>query len=179
MNRPRYELQTVAERFLPALSAKQGISTGQLKVLHSIQNCRTPVLGGHEEVCKKCGQIRYAYNSCRNRHCPKCQGIDIERWVMARESDLLPVKYFHVVFTIPELLNELCMFHPAPIYNLLFRTVWNVLRTFANDNKWLGGQIGAIAILQSFPENCGSHLKVRAGFCLMSINCLQYSGQDL
>lgn len=110
MTQPRYELQTVVERFLPRLSVRQGISRHQLKVLTAIQNCRTSVLGGHEEVCKDCGQIKYAYNSCRNRHCPKCQGIDLERWVMAREDDLLPVKYFHVIFTLPEQLNDLCMF---------------------------------------------------------------------
>jgi len=157
MNLPRYELQTVVERFLPRLSARQGISREQLKVLSAIQNCRTSVLGGHEEVCKECGQIRYAYNSCRNRHCPKCQGIDLERWVMAREDDLLPVKYFHVIFTLPEELNELCMFDPAQMYNLLFRTVWDVLSSFACDEKWLGGQLGAIAILHTWSQTLMLH----------------------
>lgn len=157
MNLPRYELQTVVERFLPQLSATKGISREQLKVLSAIQNCRTSVLGGHEEVCKGCGQIRYAYNSCRNRHCPKCQGIDLERWVMAREDDLLPVKYFHVIFTLPEELNELCMFHPAQMYNLLFHTVWDVLSTFASDEKWLGAQSGAIAILHTWSQTLMLH----------------------
>lgn len=157
MNFPRYELQTVVERFLPRLSARQGISREQLKVLSAIQNCRTSVLGGHEEVCKECGQISYAYNSCRNRHCPKCQGIDFERWVMAREADLLPVKYFHVIFTLPEELNELCMFNPVEMYNLLFRTVWDVLRSFAGDEKWLGGQLGAIAILHTWSQTLMLH----------------------
>jgi len=157
MNFPRYELQTVVERFLPRLSARQGISREQLKVLSAIQNCRTSVLGGHEEVCKGCGKIRYAYNSCRNRHCPKCQGIDLERWVMAREADLLPVKYFHVIFTLPEELNELCMFNPVEMYNLLFHTVWDVLRSFAGDEKWLGGQLGAIAILHTWSQTLMLH----------------------
>ena len=157
MSQPGHELQTVVERFLPRLAARQGISCGQLKVLTAIQNCRTSVLGGHEEVCKQCGQIRYAYNSCRNRHCPKCQGIDLERWIMSREADLLPVKYFHVIFTLPEELNELCMFHPADIYNLLFHTVWNVLRSFAGDEKWLGAQPGAIAILHTWSQTLTLH----------------------
>lgn len=157
MSQPRYELQTVVERFLLRLSARQRISREQLKVLSAIQNCRTSVLGGHEEVCKGCGQIRYAYNSCRNRHCPKCQGIDLERWVMAREADLLPVKYFHVIFTLPEELNELCMFHPQEMYDLLFHTVWNVLRSFAGDEKWLGGQLGAIAILHTWSQTLTLH----------------------
>jgi hypothetical protein len=157
MNLPRYELQTVVERFLPQLSAKKGISREQLKVLSAIQNCRTSVLGGHEEVCKSCGQIRYAYNSCRNRHCPKCQGIDLERWVMAREDDLLPVKYFHVIFTLPQEFNELCMFHPVEMYNLLFHTVWDVLSSFAGDEKWLGAKLGAIAILHTWSQTLMLH----------------------
>jgi endogenous inhibitor of DNA gyrase (YacG/DUF329 family) len=157
MNFPAYELQTIVERFLPRLSARQGISREQLKVLSAIQNCRTSALGGHEEVCKSCGQVRYAYNSCRNRHCPKCQGIDLERWVMARETDLMPVKYFHVIFTLPEELNELCMFHPADMYQLLFQTAWNVLCSFASDEKWLGGQLGAFAILHTWSQTLMLH----------------------
>ena len=157
MNFPAYELQTIVERFLPRLSARQGISREQLKVLSAIQNCRTSVLGGHEEVCKSCGQVRYAYNNCRNRHCPKCQGIDLERWVMARETDLVPVKYFHVIFTLPEELNGLCMFHPAEMYQLLFQTVWNVLYSFAGDEKWLGGQLGAFAFLHTWSQTLMLH----------------------
>ena len=157
MTLPRYELQTVVERFLPRLSVRQGISRHQMKVLSAIQNCRTAVLGGHEEVCKDCGQIRYAYNSCRNRHCPKCQGIDLERWVMAREDDLLPVKYFHVIFTLPQQLNDLCMHHPVTMYNLLFETVWDVLRSFAGDEKWLGAHLGAFAILHTWSQNLTLH----------------------
>ncbi len=157
MNLPLYELQTVVERFLPRLSARQGISREQLKVLSAIQNCRTSFLGGHEIVCKKCGQVRYAYNSCRNRHCPKCQGIDLQRWVMACEDDLLPVKYFHLIFTLPEQLNELCMFHPVEMYNLLFRTVWDVLSSFSGDQTWLGAQLGAIAILHTWSQTLMLH----------------------
>jgi predicted Zn-ribbon and HTH transcriptional regulator len=157
MIQPHYEMQTVVEKFLPRLSEERGISSEQLKVLSAIQNCRTSVMGGHEHVCKDCGQVHYAYNSCRNRHCPKCQGIDLERWVMAREADLLPVKYFHVIFTLPEQLNELCMFHPQAMYEVLFQTVWNVLRSFALDDKWLGGQMGAIAILHTWSQTLTLH----------------------
>ena len=157
MTQSRYELQTVVERFLPRLSAMQGISRHQLKVLSAIQNCRTSVLGGHKEVCKDCGQIKYAYNSCRNRHCPKCQGIDLERWVMAREEDLLPVKYFHVIFTLPEQLNDLCIHHLVTMYNLLFETVWDVLRSFAGDENWLGARLGAFAILHTWSQTLTLH----------------------
>jgi len=157
MTQSRYELQTVVKRFLPRLSAMQGISRHQLKVLSAIQNCRTSVLGGHKEVCKDCGQIKYAYNSCRNRHCPKCQGIDLERWVMAREEDLLPVKYFHVIFTLPEQLNDLCIHHLVTMYNLLFETVWDVLRSFAGDENWLGARLGAFAILHTWSQTLTLH----------------------
>ena len=157
MNFPAYEMQTVVERFLPRLPARRGISKEQLKVLSAIQNCRTSVLGGHEEICKSCGQVRYAYNSCRNRHCPKCQGIDLERWVMARETDLVPVRYFHVIFTLPEGLNELCMYHSEDMYQLLFKTAWNVLCSFARDEKWLGGQLGAITILHTWSQTLTLH----------------------
>lgn len=157
MNRYGYELADVIQRFLPGLSKHRGISSWQLKVLNALLKCRTSALGGHKDICEDCGQVSYSYNSCRNRHCPKCQGTDREKWILAREADLLPIKYFHVVFTLPEALNKLCMFHPKDLYNILFRTVWDVLKSFAADPKWLGGQLGATAILHTWSQTMGYH----------------------
>ncbi|NJO02514.1 MAG: transposase [Bacteroidia bacterium] len=114
-------------------------------------------MGGHIEACEGCGEIRVANNSCRNRHCPQCGAIDKEKWVMARESDLLPVRYFHVVFTVPDKLNELFLDNQPAMYNLLFSTAWSVLNSFGNTKRWLGGKIGATAILHTWGQNLRFH----------------------
>ncbi len=114
-------------------------------------------MGGHIEACSDCGEIREAYNSCCNRHCPQCGSIEKEKWVLAREADLLPVKYFHVVFTVPDKLNELFMHHKALMYNLLFTTVTNVMKRFGYNNKWAGGKMGMTAILHTWGQNLNYH----------------------
>jgi hypothetical protein len=114
-------------------------------------------MGGHIEACRECGQVGTAYNSCRNWHCPKCGSIDKEKWIMKRELDLLPVKYFHVVFTVPDKLNELFLHHKRLMYNLLFTTVWDVMKDFGNDKKWTGGKLGMTAILHSWGQNLQFH----------------------
>jgi len=114
-------------------------------------------MGGHVEACEGCGEIRIAHNSCRNRHCPQCGAIDKEKWVIAREADLLPVKYFHVVFTLPDKLNELFLFNQKAMYDLLFITAWWVLQDFGNTRKWIGGKIGATAILHTSGQNLRFH----------------------
>jgi hypothetical protein len=157
MNGPKHELANVINTFLPELSKNRGISSWQLYILNTLLQCRTPALGGHEDVCTDCGKVSYSYNSCRNRHCPKCQGTDREKWIDAREADLLPVKYFHVVFTVPHTLNILFMHHPQDMYNLLFQTAWGVLKNFGADPQWLGGQPGAIAILHTWTQKLLFH----------------------
>lgn len=114
-------------------------------------------MGGHIEACEDCGEERVAYNSCRNRHCPKCGAIDKEKWIINREADLLPVKYFHVVFTVPDKLNSLFMNNQVAMYNLLFTTAWGVLKDFGNTKKWIGGKIGATAILHTWGQNLRYH----------------------
>lgn len=114
-------------------------------------------MGGHIEACHGCGEIRIAHNSCRNRHCPQCGAIDKEKWVIAREADLLPVKYFHVVFTLPDKLNNLFLYNQTPMYNLLFTTAWSVLKDFGHTKKWLGGKIGATAVLHTWGQNLSFH----------------------
>ncbi len=129
----------------------------QLRTMDAVKRCRTASMGGHIDGCSSCGLLRISYNSCRNRHCPKCQGKEREKWIQAREDELLPVPYFHVVFTLPDTLNQLCMYQPAVLYNLLFTTAWSVIETFGSDHKWLGAQTGMIAILHSWGQTLTLH----------------------
>ncbi len=152
-----HELATVIDRFLPKLNAKQKLPSHTLRTLDALGKCRTEYMGGHVEACQECGCVHIAWNSCRNRHCPKCGSIDKEKWIMKRELDLLPVKYFHVVFTVPDKLNELFLHHKRLMYNLLFTTVWDVMKDFGNDKKWIGGKLGMTAILHSWGQNLQFH----------------------
>jgi len=127
------------------------------KAIHAIQNCRTSALGGHTEVCDECGHTRVSYNSCRNRHCPKCQALTKERWVMDREADLLPVQYFHVVFTLPDELNELVLHNREHLLNLLFSASSLTLKTLALDVKYLGAETGFTSILHTWGQNLQFH----------------------
>lgn len=132
-------------------------NTWQLRTLDAVKRCRTAALGTHVDGCTDCGYVRISYNSCRNRHCPKCQGRLREQWIQAREQELLPVPYFHVVFTLPDLLNPLCLHQDRLIYNLLFQTAWSVLNSFGHDVKWLGAQTGMIAILHTWGQTLSLH----------------------
>lgn len=129
----------------------------QLRTLDAIRRCRTASLGGHLDLCTSCGHLRISYNSCRNRHCPKCQQVQRERWIQAREAELLPATYFHVVFTLPEALNKLCLYQPGLMYKLLFDTAWSVLRDFARSKKHLGADTGMISILHTWGQNLSLH----------------------
>lgn len=151
------QLSTVIDKFFTSYNAKNKLPAHKLRTLDALQKCRTSYMGGHIEACDCCAQVRVAFNSCRNRHCPKCGGIDKEKWILAREADLLPVKYFHVVFTVPDKLNELFINNQEPMYNLLFRTAWSVLNDFGKDKKWIGGRIGATAILHTWGQNLHYH----------------------
>jgi len=150
-------LGAVIRQFLPGLLKEKGVSTHQLKVLRALATCRTPEMGGSALVCQHCGSLHYVLHSCRNRHCPRCQGIDKELWVEARKQELLPVNYFHVVFTVPHVLLELFRFNREVMYNLLFEKSWETLRQFAKDPKLLGAQPGAIAILHTWDQQLRFH----------------------
>lgn len=128
-----------------------------LRVLNALSKCRTAALGGHIDRCEDCHHQRISYNSCRNRHCPKCQGTNRERWIMARENDLLPTTYFHLVFTLPSELNSYCMHHPREMYNMLFACGKETLMQFANDEKHLGAKTGMISILHTWGQNLSLH----------------------
>ena len=150
-------LGEAVRRFLPALLKERGVSGHQLKVLRALACCRTPELGGSAMVCHDCGSVHYVLHSCRNRHCPRCQGIDKELWVEARKQELLPVKYFHVVFTVPHELLELFRFNRKVMYDLLFEKSWETLCQFSRDPKLLGAQPGAIAILHTWDQQLRFH----------------------
>ena len=152
-----HQLARVIENFLPDLNHKHKLPAFKLKTLNALMHCRTKYMGGRVEACQSCGQIHTLYNSCRNRHCPKCGAIDKEKWIMAREADLLPVKYFHVVFTVPDKLNYLFMNNQEIMYNLLFTVAWDVLSDFGKTKKWIGGRIGATAILHTWGQNLSYH----------------------
>jgi hypothetical protein len=134
-----------------------GLNAWQLKTLDAIRRCRTASLGGHIDACDSCGNVTISYNSCRNRHCPKCQGEKRQEWIEQRERELLPVPYFHVVFTLPQELNQLAMYKPKLVYDALFEASWFTLKTFGKDPKHLGAMVGAIAILHTWGQNLSLH----------------------
>ena len=133
------------------------LSLGQLKVMSAVENCRSAALGGHVERCEDCGHHRIAYNSCRNRHCPKCQGAAAKDWLAAREADLLPVGYFHLVFTLPAEIAAIAYQNKTMVYDLLFRAAAETLLTIAADPKHLGARIGTTAVLHTWGSAMTHH----------------------
>jgi hypothetical protein len=133
------------------------LSLGQLKVMSAIEQCRSAALGGHVLRCESCGTTEIAYNSCRNRHCPKCQASAARRWLEARQADLLPVDYYHVVFTLPAPIAALAYYNKAVIYGLLFDVAADTLRTIAADPRHLGAQIGATLVLHTWGSALTHH----------------------
>jgi hypothetical protein len=133
------------------------VSLAQFQVMTAIEQCRSAALGGHVERCEDCGHSRIAYNSCRNRHCPKCQGAAAQDWLAARAADLLPVGYFHLVFTLPAEIAPLAYQNKAVVYDLLFRTAAETLLTIAADPRHLGARIGATAVLHSWGSAMTHH----------------------
>ena len=130
------------------------LHAGQLKTLRAIAHCRTAALGGHVDACDACGNISVSYNSCRNRHCPKCQGHKREEWIQKREQDLLPCTYYHVVFTLPHELNPLAQRHTKIVYDSLFHAAWQTLQQFGLKE---GIQLGAIGVLHTWGQNLSLH----------------------
>jgi Putative transposase/Transposase zinc-binding domain len=131
-----------------------GLNTWQLRTLSAIRRCRTAALGGHIDACDECGNISISYNSCRNRHCPKCQGHKREEWIEKIGQDLLPVPYFHVVFTLPDALNTLALHKPKLVYDALFAATWQTIGQFGRHKNV---QMGTIAILHTWGQTLGLH----------------------
>jgi Putative transposase/Transposase zinc-binding domain len=133
------------------------LSLHQLKVMSAIEHCRTAALGGHVEACEDCGHWRIAYNSCRNRHCPKCQGAAARTWLAEREADLLPVGYFHVVFSLPTEVADIAFHNKAVVYDLLFHAASETMLTIAADHRHLGARIGITAVLHTWGSALTHH----------------------
>jgi len=145
----------------------------KLKVMHKIEICRTAQLGGHIEQCDQCGFERIAYNSCRDRHCPKCQTMVKEKWLNDRKADLLPCNYFHMVFTVPHELNPIILSNPKIMLNNLFTAVSQTLQTFARDPKWkIQGQIGFICVLHTWSQMLTDHFHIH---CLVAGGALSFN----
>lgn len=153
--RVKFELADAVNLFGAALVEKTKLAPLQLKVLGKIASCRTAVLGGHEEVCENCGVIRYSYNSCGDRHCPKCQAAKQAFWIDDLMQTTLPIKHYHIVFTVPHLLNAVCLHNQRMYYDLLFDSVWNTLRSFGYSHY--GVESGAICVLHTWGQNLSLH----------------------
>lgn len=137
--------------------ASTAFTSWHKRTLHAIRRCRTPAMGGHIDACDCCHKLHISYNSCRNRHCPTCQGHKREQWIQARESELLNVPYFHVVFTLPSELNAVALKHPRVVYDSLFKAAWATLEQFGANPKHLGARMGMIAILHTWGQNLSLH----------------------
>src|SRR6266700_1554781 len=157
MSRPALEVADIFRQHGPAFRTTHALSPEQRRVMRAIEACRTSVLGGHLDQCDACGFQRVSYNSCRNRHCPKCQSLAKARWLEARLADLLPVPYFHVVFTLPEQLASVALQNKRVVYNILFSAVAETLRTLAADPKHLGAEIGFLAVLHTWGQTLVHH----------------------
>jgi hypothetical protein len=159
MMRPRLEVADVFRAHGDAFLDRSGdtLSPEQRRALSDIAACRTAVLGGHVEECDQCGHQRIAYNSCRNRHCPKCQATAAALWMAAREAEVLPVEYFHVVLTLPAALGPIALQNPREVYGVLFKAAAETLQQIAADPKHLGAEIGFLAILHTWGQNLQHH----------------------
>lgn len=153
--RTKFELADVVNKFGADLLAKVKLTPLQVKVLGKIADCRTAALGGHEEVCKNCGSVRYSYNSCGDRHCPKCQAAKQAFWVDDLVHSTLPVKHYHIIFTVPHQLNAVCLHNQRMYYEVLFAAVWNTLRLFGYSHY--GVETGAVCVLHSWGQNLSLH----------------------
>ncbi|TMH62935.1 MAG: IS91 family transposase [Betaproteobacteria bacterium] len=159
MGRPALEVADIFRAHGSAWrQAQHGhLSLGQLKVMSAIEQCRSAALGGHVLRCHTCAQVEIAYNSCRNRHCPKCQACAARRWLEARQADLLPLDYYHLVFTLPAPISAIAYYNKAVIYDLLFELAAQTLRTIAADPKHLGAQIGVTLVLHTWGSALTHH----------------------
>ena len=170
----RGELADIVRAHGAAYQRVHPLCRAQRRALRAIATCRTAVLGGHRTVCTACGTERITYNSCRNRHCPKCQRVATERWLAARRREVLPIPYFHVVFTLPHALNPLAQSHPRLIYRLLFRAAASTLTRFGRDPRHLGGDIGGTAVLHTWGQTLTQHVHVH---CVVTGGALARDGR--
>lgn len=158
--RPHFEVADIVREYGAAFRATHHVSHEQARVLHAIAQCRTAALGGHVEVCEACGTEQISYNSCRNRHCPKCQGSARAKWLEAEPALLLPVPYCHVVFTLPPQLTPLVRVNQRALYGLLFQAATQTLQEFARAPNHLGAALGITAVLHTWGQTLTAHVHV-------------------
>ena len=171
---PALEVADILRAHGPAYRGAHPVSARQASVMRHLIDCRTAALGGHTDACDRCGFARISYNSCRDRHCPKCQATQRQQWIEARLNRVLPVEHFHVVFTLPEELNPLVLRNQAALYGLLFRAASQALLTLASDPKRLGAQIGVTALLHTWGQNLLFHPHLH---CVVTGGGLSADGQ--
>jgi hypothetical protein len=169
------EVADIFRAFGPAYREAHQMPVRHHRVMRAIEICRTAELGGHLDQCDHCGTVRISYNSCRNRHCPKCQSLEKERWLEAREKEMLPTSYFHVVFTLPEGLRPLALRNQKVLYRLLFKAAAETLNELAKDSKHLGAEIGFMAILHTWSQTLIDHPHLH---CLVTGGGLSLDGKQ-
>jgi hypothetical protein len=169
----KVELADIVRRHGAAFRATHRLCTVQHRALRAIEHCRTAALGGEVRQCDACGKQRYVYHSCRNRHCPKCQTRAKERWLDARRAELLPVPYYHLVFTLPHELNGIAQANPRVIYSMLFAAASQTLVEFGRSPRWLGGEIAATLVLHTWGQTLSQHLHAH---CLIAAGALSETG---
>ncbi len=174
MSRPRLEVADIFRRWGETYRQKHRPPPSHQRVMRAIQRCRTAALGGHVERCTHCSYERISYNSCRNRHCPKCQNLARAEWVQRRKAELLPIQYFHIVFTIPQPMNALALQNKAVLYKLLFAASSQTLLQIAADPKHLGAKIGFFSVLHTWGQNLLHHPHVH---CVATGGGLSPDGQ--
>lgn len=172
--RPRYEVADVFRLGAKSYQTNHRLSGRQVKIIQDIQACRTSVLGGHIDACDECAHLRISYNSCRNSYCPKCQSMAREAWVEKRRAELLPVKYFHFVFTLPSELHDIIRYNEGLLYSQLFKLAWESLQELTWDKRYLGAATGMIAVLHTWGQNLHYHPHIH---CLVPAGGLTTNGQ--
>ncbi|MBW2660249.1 MAG: IS91 family transposase [Deltaproteobacteria bacterium] len=173
--RPQYEVADIFRLYGEEYKKTHGMTDNQRKVMAAITACRTAQLGGNSEICDKCGTIRNSYNSCRNRHCPKCQTLAKEKWLEQRREELLPCGYFHMVFTVPHSLNPLILRNRRELLTILFKVVRNTIIAFAADPQWkLEGKPGLMTILHTWSQTLIDHFHIH---CLIPAGVLSFDNR--
>jgi len=159
-DRPEYELADIFRLYGKEYRKKHTLTPEQGKSMYAIEHCRTSVYGYHADICDECGHIERAYNSCRNRHCPKCQGIAKRKWVGKRLNELLPVSYHHATFTLSDQISHLSLYNQKLIYDLLFEASSKTLLAFGEDPTWLGAKTGFYGILHTWSQTLWPHVHI-------------------
>jgi len=168
------EVADIFRAYGPLYRKDHNLPTRHRRAMRAIEICRTADLGGHKYKCDTCGDFSISYNSCRNRHCPKCQSLDKERWLEARKKEVLPTHYFHVVFTIPENLRPVCLRNQTVAYNILFKAVSETLKKLCKDPKHIGAEIGFVAVLHTWSQTLMDHPHIH---CIVPGGGLSFDGK--